>query len=734
MKKQLLLTRMLLLVALLVGSTSVWAEETEVTFDFTTTGNYTINTSQKTITYGEVATFSYSVTGEDNCQKQGGIQWGASKVDAGTIIITTSAYSSYVIKQVDINATSTAGYNATVNVGSTSYTAASGNSAFGSTAHTNTYTGSSTGDIEITLSQASTKKNVNIKKIVITYEEASSVTSLSVKTAPTKVRYEVGENLSMTGFVLDADGTEVSSGYTMTMGGAAITDGTALNSAGKKTITVAYGGKTVDQAISVGSVTGIAVTTPPTKTSYDTGDSFDPTGMVVTASLSTGEAEDPDTWTKEVTGYTVDPEDDLAPANTYVTITYATKTATQNITVTNVAVTSVSVKASTTIEKTKTETLIPTFTPTNATNKNVSWESDDTSVATVTAAGVVTGVAAGTANITVTTEDGGYEATCVVTVVNQKGTIDYPYTVADVNTGNYSGTKYVLGYIVGYFNGKDSNATTTGTSSTVSNVALSDSPSEISGAKTIAVQLPSGTIRNNWNIYNNSVKGYKVLVCGSIEAYFSGKTGVKSPTSITGITATATISAAGYATFSSTQKLDFTGVEGLTAYKATTTGESSVTLEEVTGIVPAETGLMLKGDADTYYIPVSTADPTANVDNNLLQSVATSSTGKYTVTGEETGTAYVFGKFDDTEVGFFKAATGKTIGVGKSWLLVPGTGAKDVEFLSFVFGDEEQGETDGIKAVSTNVENGVRYNLAGQKVGADYKGIVIVNGKKVIIK
>jgi hypothetical protein len=87
-------------------------------------------------------------------------------------------------------------------------------------------------------------------------------------------------------------------------------------------------------------------------------------------------------------------------------------------------------------------------------------------------------------------------------------------------------------------------------------------------------------------------------------------------------------------------------------------------------------------------------------------------------------------------VGFYKAADGKKIGVGKSWLLVPsGTGgAKDVEFLSFVFGDEEQGETDGIKAVSTKVENGVRYNLAGQKVGADYKGIVIVNGKKVIIK
>lgn len=189
-----------------------------------------------------------------------------------------------------------------------------------------------------------------------------------------------------------------------------------------------------------------------------------------------------------------------------------------------------------------------------------------------------------------------------------------------------------------------------------------------------------------------------------------------------------TISAAKYATFSSTQKLDFTGT-GVTAYKATSTGESSVTLEEVTGIVPAETGLLLKADAGTYYIPVSTETAT-EVTGNKLVSTATAA---HNIEAGEVGKAFVFGKLDE-EVGFFKAAEGKTIGVGKSYLLLDTTPAKDVEFLSFVFGDEEQGETDGIKAVSTKVENGVRYNLAGQKVGADYKGIVIVNGKKVIIK
>ena len=46
--------------------------------------------------------------------------------------------------------------------------------------------------------------------------------------------------------------------------------------------------------------------------------------------------------------------------------------------------------------------------------------------------------------------------------------------------------------------------------------------------------------------------------------------------------------------------------------------------------------------------------------------------------------------------------------------------------------DLEQG--DGIKDVKALKVNGARYNLAGQKVDASYKGIVIQNGKKFIQK
>ena len=75
------------------------------------------------------------------------------------------------------------------------------------------------------------------------------------------------------------------------------------------------------------------------------------------------------------------------------------------------------------------ETLTATVAPTNATNKKVTWTSSDPAVATVDASGKVTGVANGTATITVTTEDGGYTATCAVEVADIKNGNHDPYTI-----------------------------------------------------------------------------------------------------------------------------------------------------------------------------------------------------------------------------------------------------------------------------------------------------------------
>ncbi|MDE6515770.1 MAG: Ig-like domain-containing protein, partial [Bacteroidales bacterium] len=62
------------------------------------------------------------------------------------------------------------------------------------------------------------------------------------------------------------------------------------------------------------------------------------------------------------------------------------------------------------------QTLSYTVTPYYATDKTVTWTSSNTAVATVSESGLITAVAAGEADITVTTTDGGFTAVCKVTV------------------------------------------------------------------------------------------------------------------------------------------------------------------------------------------------------------------------------------------------------------------------------------------------------------------------------
>ena len=60
--------------------------------------------------------------------------------------------------------------------------------------------------------------------------------------------------------------------------------------------------------------------------------------------------------------------------------------------------------------------LYPEITPEDATNKNVTWTSSDTNVATVSESGRVAVYRVGSATITATTEDGGFTASCTLTV------------------------------------------------------------------------------------------------------------------------------------------------------------------------------------------------------------------------------------------------------------------------------------------------------------------------------
>ena len=73
-------------------------------------------------------------------------------------------------------------------------------------------------------------------------------------------------------------------------------------------------------------------------------------------------------------------------------------------------------KAKCSIKEGESVTLIVTLTPDNATNKTVVWSSGNKTVATVDDNGKVTGIKAGNATITATTQDGGKTATCQLTV------------------------------------------------------------------------------------------------------------------------------------------------------------------------------------------------------------------------------------------------------------------------------------------------------------------------------
>ncbi len=103
---------------------------------------------------------------------------------------------------------------------------------------------------------------------------------------------------------------------------------------------------------------------------------------------------------------------------TAMSMSDSSKTATCAVTVTSsaVSVTGVTLnKTALTLEEGKSATLTANVQPSDATNKAVTWTSGDTSVVTVSN-GVVKAVQSGVATVTVTTADGGYSATCTVTV------------------------------------------------------------------------------------------------------------------------------------------------------------------------------------------------------------------------------------------------------------------------------------------------------------------------------
>lgn len=183
------------------------------------------------------------------------------------------------------------------------------------------------------LNGESVSEVVNVSGALL-YEVDLMITSgIAVTTQPTKTTYFIGEAFDPAGMVVTAtfeDDTTENVTEDCTFSPDTMAEGT-------QSVTVTYQRagvqKTTTVAVAVRTLDHIAVTTAPTKTAYNYGETFNPAGMVVTAYYT-------DDTSRAVTGYTYSPTGALAMNNTTITISYSegsvTEQTTQAITVSKV--------------------------------------------------------------------------------------------------------------------------------------------------------------------------------------------------------------------------------------------------------------------------------------------------------------------------------------------------------------------------------------------------------------
>ncbi len=180
----------------------------------------------------------------------------------------------------------------------------------------------------------------------------------------------------------------------------------------------------------------------------------------------------------------------------------------------------------------------------------------------------------------------------------------------------------------------------------------------------------------------------------------------------------------GFATFSASYPVNY-GSLGLEAYAVKLNADTkTITLEKIEGKVPAGKAVLLKGTPNGSYKLTTGEGAVAEFDTDLKVSdgSATSSDavavyGLATVKGQD---------------GFYKAPIGTTIPATCAYLEVDNS-ASLAKFYSL---GDHSGSTTGITSVKNEAagNNAPMYNLAGQLVDKSYKGIVIKNGKKIVLK
>ena len=143
-----------------------------------------------------------------------------------------------------------------------------------------------------------------------------------------------------------------------------------------------------------------------------------------------------------------------------------------------------------------------------------------------------------------------------------------------------------------------------------------------------------------------------------------------------------------------------------------------LTYTKIDGVVQAGKAVILKGKGD-YVLEASSETATVK------------ETGLETSNGETKGNGNIYCLANKSKgVGFYQVSSDVKIPANKAYLVIPSTNS--AKYYSIGIG----GNTTGIQAIQQNgvKADGIMYSLSGQKVGANYKGIVICNGKKMIKK
>ena len=178
--------------------------------------------------------------------------------------------------------------------------------------------------------------------------------------------------------------------------------------------------------------------------------------------------------------------------------------------------------------------------------------------------------------------------------------------------------------------------------------------------------------------------------------------------------------------------------EGVKAYVAieapVQNGETSyITMSEVKDVIPAKTGAVLRGAADTYNFIPSISYGQA-VDDNMMvgyEAADNKSTSKGAVILPEISqfTTYVL-TVQNEKAGFYRKEANFNVSNNKAYLKVPKmSGARS---LVIRFGGDDATGIFETESGSINAESKEIYDLSGRRVQEAKKGIYVVDGKKIV--